>query len=143
MQPHLITVETSIAADVETVWRAYTSPADIMQWNFASDDWCCPSASVDLRSGGKQISRMEAKDGSIGFDFEGTYDVVDPYKSISLILDDGRQSRTSFETSGSETRVTTIFEAEDQNPAEMQRDGWQAILDNFKAYVENHRNTPS
>lgn len=86
---------------------------------------------------------MEAKDGSIGFDFEGTYDVVDPYKSISLILDDGRQSRTSFETSGSETRVTTIFEAEDQNPAEMQRDGWQAILDNFKAYVENHRNTPS
>ncbi len=134
-----ITVETTVAALAATVWSAYTTPDDITQWNFASDDWCCPRADVDLRVGGKQISRMEAKDGSMGFDFEGTYEEIEPHKSITLVLDDGRKARTTFTEQSGETHVETTFDAETQNPVEMQRDGWQAILDNFRAHVERKR----
>ncbi len=136
MTTQTITVETRIAASVQDVWRAYTSPAQITQWNFASDEWCCPHAEVDLRPGGKQTSRMEARDGSMRFDFAGTYEEVDPLKLITLVLDDGRKSRTTFDKTADGTRVKTTFDAEPQNPIEMQRDGWQAILDNFKAHIE-------
>lgn len=131
-----ITVETKVAVPLKDVWSAYTTPDDITQWNFANDDWCCPTAEVDLRPGGKQRSRMEAKDGSMGFDFGGTYEQVEPHKSITLVMDDGRKSHTTFAEDGGKTQVTTTFDAEAKNPIEMQRDGWQAILNNFKAYVE-------
>lgn len=134
-----ITVETTVAAPVKEVWSAYTTPDDITQWNFANDDWCCPRAEVDLRPGGKQVARMEAKDGSMGFEFEGTYEEIEPHKSLTLVLDDGRKSCTTFTGSGDNTHVATTFDAEAQNPIEMQRDGWQAILNNFKAYVEGKR----
>jgi uncharacterized protein YndB with AHSA1/START domain len=139
MTKQQITVETTVAAPVEKVWSAYTTPDDITQWNFANDDWCCPRAEVDLRPGGKQIVRMEAKDGSMGFDFEGTYDEIAPHRVLTLVLDDGRKSRTTFAENNGKTHVSTTFDAEAQNPIEMQRDGWQAILNNFKAHVEgNH-----
>lgn len=131
-----ITVETTIAAPVEQVWRAYTTPSDITQWNAASADWCCPSAEVDLRVGGAYKARMEAKDGSFGFDFEAVYSEVSPHKAITLAMGDGRVARTTFESRGNGTVVTTVFDAEGQNSIEMQRGGWQAILDNFKRYVE-------
>lgn len=139
MTDQKITVETTIAAPVEEVWNAYTSPNDITQWNFANDDWCCPRAEVDLRPGGKQIARMEAKDGSMGFDFEGTYEEVKPNEALTLVLVDGRNSRTTFAGESGKTHVATTFDAETQNPVEMQRDGWQTILNNFKAHVESKR----
>lgn len=131
-----ITVETTIAAPVEQVWRAYTTPSDITQWNAASEDWCCPSAEVDLRVGGAYKARMEAKDGSFGFDFEAVYSEVAPHKVITLAMGDGRVARTTFESRANGTVVTTVFDAEGQNSIEMQRGGRQAILDNFKRYVE-------
>jgi uncharacterized protein YndB with AHSA1/START domain len=106
-----------------------------MQWNFASDDWCCPAAEVDLRPGGIHKARMEARDGSFGFDFAGTYSEVDAHKALTLVLGDGRESRTTFAACDGGTRVETTFDAESQNPVEMQRDGWQAILDSFSAHV--------
>jgi uncharacterized protein YndB with AHSA1/START domain len=136
MNTRKITIDTTIAAPVEEVWRAYTTPADITQWNVASDDWCCPRAEVDFRVGGTHKARMEAKDGSFGFDFEAIYDEVDPPKAITLAMDDGRTARTTFEATGTGTKVTTVFDAEAQNPIEMQRDGWQAILNNFRRHVE-------
>lgn len=139
MTKQQITVETTVAAPVEKVWSAYTTPDDITQWNFANDDWCCPRADVDLRPGGKQIVRMEAKDGSMGFDFEGNYDEIEPHRVLTLVLDDGRKSRTTFAENSGKTHVSITFDAEAQNPIEMQRDGWQAILNNFQAHVEgNH-----
>ncbi|MGB0132401.1 SRPBCC family protein [Dokdonella sp.] len=131
-----ITIETLIAAPVEQVWDAFTTPADIIQWNFASDDWCCPWAEVDLRVGGVHKARMEAKDGSFGFDFEGVYEEVAPNSAVTLAMCDGRKARTTFEPVGSSTRVMTEFDAETENSVEMQRDGWQAILDNFRRHVE-------
>ena len=134
-----ITVETIVAAPLSDVWRAYTTPDAITQWNFANDDWCCPKAEVDLRPGGKQVSRMEAKDGSMGFDFTGTFERIEPHKSITLVLDDGRKSHTTFADLGGKTGVTTTFDAEAQNAIDMQRDGWQAILNNFKSYAERRQ----
>jgi uncharacterized protein YndB with AHSA1/START domain len=136
MAKQKITIESEIAAPVELVWEAHTSPEAITQWNFASNDWCCPSAEADLKVGGKYCARMEAKDGSFAFDFEGVYKEVEPRKAITLVMADGRHARTTFETNGKKTKVKTVFDAEDQNSIEMQRDGWQAILDNFKRYVE-------
>ncbi|TIQ91932.1 MAG: activator of HSP90 ATPase [Mesorhizobium sp.] len=132
-----ITIATTIAAPMERVWQAYTTPGDITRWNFASDDWCCPSAEADLRVGGGYKARMEAKDGSVGFDFEAVYEEVEPYKAIAFAMSDGRKARTTFEAAGDGTKVTTIFDAEAQNSIEMQRDGWQAILNNFGRYVES------
>ena len=140
MSDQQITVETRIAAPRDAVWQAFTTPEGITQWNFASDDWQCPHAEVDLREGGRHTARMEAKDGSMGFDFGGTYREVDPQNALLLEMDDGRLSRTAFaEEDDGITHVTTTFDADDAHPAEMQRAGWQAILDNFRAYVERSR----
>jgi uncharacterized protein YndB with AHSA1/START domain len=131
-----ITISTTVSAPVGRVWQAFTSPTHITRWNFASDTWCCPSAQVDLRVGGAYRARMEAKDGSFGFDFEGVYDEVELGKAITLTMSDGRKARTTFEPIGSGTSVTTVFDAEAQNSVEMQRSDWQAILDNFRKHVE-------
>ena len=130
-----ITVSTTVPGSPSTAWDAYTDPDAITQWNQATDGWCCPSAQVDLRVGGKHTARMEAKDGSEGFDFQGTYEEVDAPNALTLVLDDGRRSRTTFDQDGEETRVTTVFEADDVAPVEMQKQGWQAILDNYREYV--------
>lgn len=136
MTSQKISVETTIDAPVERVWKAYTTPGDITRWNFASDDWCCPNVEADLKVGGAYRARMEAKDGSFGFDFEAVYDEVEPYKAITLAMSDGRKARTTFEPTGSGTKVTTVFDAEEENSVEMQRGGWQAILNNFRTYIE-------
>ena len=133
-----ITVQATIAADGEKVWEYWTKPEHITKWNFASDDWHCPHAENDLRVGGKLTSRMEARDGSFGFDFEGVYDEIIDGKKIVYTIADGRQVVTDFENAGNATKVTTVFDAENENPIDMQRAGWQAILDNFKRYVEGH-----
>jgi uncharacterized protein YndB with AHSA1/START domain len=133
-----ITVETIVNADTRKVWDYYTNPHHIIKWNFASDDWHCPTAENDLRTGGKLRSRMEAKDGSIGFDFEATYNEIVPLRKIVYTIPDGRQAITDFSDSVNKTKVTIQFDAENQNPVEMQRGGWQAILDNFKKYTETH-----
>jgi uncharacterized protein YndB with AHSA1/START domain len=135
-QPEPITIEVVVAASPIEAWRAYTSPDAITQWNFASPDWCCPSAQVDLREGGRHVARMEARDSSFGFDFAATYEEVDTPNALTLRLDDDRRARTTFEAHGAGTRVRTVFDPEATNPADMQRDGWQAILNTFKAYVE-------
>ena len=136
MTKQQITVTTTIAAPIQRVWQAYTTPADITRWNFASDDWCCPSAEADLKVGGQYKARMEAKDGSFGFDFEAVYEELAPNKALTLAMSDGRKARTTFETTGDGTKVATTFDAETENSIEMQRDGWQAILNNFRSYVE-------
>ncbi len=131
-----ITISTTTSASVERAWQAFTTPADITRWNFANDDWCCPNADVDLKVGGAYKARMEAKDKSFGFDFEAVYEEVEPHKAVTLLMSDGRRARTTFEAVGAATKVTTIFDAEAQNSLEMQRNGWQAILDNFRRHIE-------
>lgn len=130
-----ITIEAHVPAPPDVAWRAFTSPDAITAWNFASPDWCCPSALVDLREGGAHCARMEARDGSMGFDFAGTYEEVQPENALTLRLDDGRRARTTFEPEADGTRVRTVFDPETQHSSEMQRDGWQAILDNYAEYV--------
>lgn len=131
-----ITISATTSAPIARVWQAFTTPADITRWNFANEDWCCPRATVDLKVGGAYKARMEAKDGSFGFDFEAVYEEVVPLKAITLAMSDGRRARTTFESASTGTKVTTVFDAEAQNPIEMQRGGWQAILDNFRRHVE-------
>lgn len=133
-----ITIEATVSASLEEVWRSWTRPEYITQWNFASPDWCCPRAVNDLRKGGKYTARMEAKDGSFGFDFEAIYDEVVPLKKIAYTMADGRQAITEFESQGDKVKVTTSFDAEKENPEEMQKEGWQAILNNFKQYAESN-----
>jgi len=133
-----ITVEATVKAPVEKVWQFWSGPEHIMQWNSASPDWHTTRAENDLREGGKFSARMEAKDGSFGFDFGGIYDTVKANQLIESTLGDGRKIVTSFEDNGNETKVTETFDAEGTNPIEMQRGGWQAILDNFKKYAETH-----
>lgn len=135
-QPVFITVETTIDAPVDKVWDFWTSPDHITKWNSASDDWHTPWAKNDLKIGGNFSSRMEAKDGSFGFEFGGTYDDIKTHELIAYTLGDGRTVRVDFSANGTETRVVETFQAEDQNPAEMQQTGWQAILNNFKNYTE-------
>ena len=130
-----ITIETVVSAPTQAAWDAYTSPEAITAWNQASPDWCCPSASVDLQPGGRHVARMEARDGSMGFDFGGTYERVDAPIALDLRLEDGRLVRTRFEPEGEGTRVTSTFDPEAEHPVEMQRAGWQAILDSYAAYV--------
>jgi uncharacterized protein YndB with AHSA1/START domain len=132
----IIAIESTIQASVEKVWDFWTYPDHIVKWNNASADWHTPRAENDLRVGGRFLSRMEARDGSSGFDFTGTYTKVEPLKQISYTLDDGRKVQASFVSMGNVTMVKETFEAEETNTAEMQRNGWQAILDNFKKYVE-------
>ncbi|MEO5501793.1 MAG: SRPBCC family protein [Ginsengibacter sp.] len=131
-----ITIETTINAPVEKVWKCWTTPEDIMKWNNASPDWHTPSVKNDLRKGGKFIARMEAKDGSMGFDFAGTYDEVSLNKNISFTLEDNRKVTVIFSSSANSTRLVESFETESTNSEELQRTGWQSILDNFKKYVE-------
>lgn len=133
-----ITIQSTILAEIEKVWDYYTRPEHITNWNFASDDWCCPKAENDLRVGGKMSYRMEAKDGSFGFDLEAVYDEVIEHKRIVYTMSDGREVSTNFESSNGSTKVTTVFDAETENPVEMQKSGWQTILNNFKKYVESN-----
>ena len=133
-----ITVEAIVKAPVEKVWKFWAGPEHIMQWCNASPDWHAPRAENDLREGGKFLTRMEAKDGSFGFEFGGIYDVVKTNQLIEYTMEDGRRVVVSFESNGNETHVTETFDAEGTNPIEMQRGGWQAILDNFKSYTETH-----
>lgn len=133
-----VTVETRVLAPVEKTWRYFTEPEHIIKWNAASDDWHTPRAANDLRAGGKFAARMEARDGSEGFDFEGIYDDVVPQQKIAYTMSDGRKVVVMFAAKGEETKVTETFDTEDQNPLELQRAGWQATLDRFKQYVESH-----
>ncbi|HEU4716739.1 MAG TPA: SRPBCC family protein [Bacteroidia bacterium] len=134
--PVSITVRTVISAPVSRVWECFTQPQHITRWNFAVPEWHCPAAENDLRPGGKFSWRMEAKDGSFGFDFAGTYTDVRPNELIAYTIGDGRKVHVTFMTDGDSTEVTETFEAESQNPVEMQRGGWQAILDNFRKHAE-------
>jgi uncharacterized protein YndB with AHSA1/START domain len=131
-----LTVETVVKGDLNAVWRAWNSPEDIKQWNAASDDWHTTKSAVDLREGGRFSARMEAKDGSEGFDFEGTYTRVVPQKLIEYRLGDGRNVQVQFTPTADGVLVRETFEAESENTPEVQRQGWQAILDNFARHVE-------
>ena len=133
-----ITVQATISANTKKVWDFYTKPEHITKWNFASDDWHCPKAENDMSVGGKYSARMEAKDGSFGFDFEAIYDEVADKEKFTYTMGDGRQATTSFKSLNDTTSITITFDAENENPVEMQKGGWQAILDNFKKYVENN-----
>jgi uncharacterized protein YndB with AHSA1/START domain len=133
-----ITVESTIKAPLEKVWNYWTLPEHIVHWNFASDDWCSPRAENDLRVGGKFMSRMEAKDGSYGFDFSGEYTQVKPRELIEYTMADGRKVIIDFTENGGETKLVETFEAEDTHSIDLQRGGWQSILDNFKKYVETN-----
>ncbi len=131
-----ITVETVVNAALDKVWDAWNSPEDIKQWNTAQDDWHTTRSSVDLREGGKFLARMEAKDGSVGFDFEGTYTRVVPHEAIEYRMSDGREVQVEFRERADGVLVRETFDAETENTPELQRTGWQAILDNFGRYVE-------
>lgn len=136
-----ITVEATVEAPIEKVWDFWILPEHITKWNNPSDDWHTPRAENDLRAGGRFVSRMEAKDGSSGFDFGGTYDEVKKHERIAYTLDDGRKVEVRFSEDGNTTLVTETFEPEDINSREMQQSGWQAILDNFKKYTETKSDT--
>ncbi|MDF9839811.1 MULTISPECIES: SRPBCC family protein [unclassified Paenibacillus] len=131
-----VTVQAVIQAPVEKVWTYWTEPVHITKWNQASEDWHAPKAENDLRIGGTFVTRMEAKDGSMGFDFGGTYDVVKQHEAIGYTMGDGRRVDIAFVDKGSETEVIETFDLESTHSAEMQQAGWQAILDHFKAYTE-------
>ena len=133
-----ITVETAVAAPIEQVWRAYTTPADIKQWNAASDDWHTTAATVDLREGGAFSSRMEAKDGSFGFDFAGTYTKIVEHKLIEYSFGD-RKAQVEFIPDPKGVVVRVTFDSEETHSIEQQQSGWQAILDNFARHVEAKR----
>ncbi len=134
-----IRVETVVNARLQQVWDAWNNPADITQWNAASEDWHTTQSSVDLREGGSFTARMEAKDGSAGFDFEGTYTRVVPKRAIEYRMSDGREVAIEFVEGDDGVVVSETFDAETSNPPELQRQGWQAILDNFARHVETKR----
>jgi uncharacterized protein YndB with AHSA1/START domain len=133
-----ITVETNVAAPIAQVWRAYTTPEDIKLWNAASDDWHTPAATVDLREGGAFSSRMEAKDGSMGFDFAGTYTKIVEHKLIEYSFGD-RTAEVEFTPGPNGVGVHVTFDSEPTHSIEQQREGWQAILNNFARHVEAKR----
>lgn len=133
-----ISVETVVASPMSDVWAAYTTPEDIKQWNAASDDWHTTASTVDLREGGQFSSRMEAKDGSFGFDFAGTYTKIVPHQLIEYAFGD-RTAQIEFAETAAGSSVRVTFEAETTHPVEMQQQGWQAILNNFKRHVEAGR----
>jgi len=136
MENNAITIETTVNSPVEKVWEFWTNPEHITQWSFASPDWHTPYADNDLRVGGQFKSTMAAKDGSMSFDFGGTYTTVNPLKKIEYTLGDGRKVSITFDALSENTHITETFDPESINPIEMQRGGWQAILDNFKKYTE-------
>ena len=131
-----ITVQSTVKAPVEKVWQLWTGPEHITQWNSASPDWHTPFAENDLRVGGKFAARMEAKDGSFGFDFGGVYDEVKPHELIAYTIGDGRKVEVHFTGNGGETKIVETFDSENTHSVDMQRSGWQAILDNFRNYAE-------
>ncbi|HMS65622.1 MAG TPA: SRPBCC family protein [Ignavibacteria bacterium] len=133
----IIVIEALIKAPIEKIWDNWTGPEHIVNWNNASDDWHTTRAENDLKVGGKFNSHMAAKDGSMGFDFEGVYTEVKKNECIEYILGDDRKVKIEFIKEGDKYRIREAFEAESSNPVEMQRDGWQAILDNFKKYTES------
>ena len=133
----IITIEVTVEAPVDKVWNYWTIPDDIIHWNSASDDWHTPKVANDLRVNGTFSFRMESKDGKMGFDFKGLYKQVIPNKLIQYKIDDGRLVTIEFETINNFTKITESFEAETEHPVEMQRIGWQLILNNFKKYVES------
>lgn len=137
MSKTTITVEATIKAPVDKVWKFWNEPEHITQWAFASPDWHAPYADNDLRKDGKFKTTMAAKDGSFSFDFEGVYSKVETNKAIEYAMADGREVKIQFIAQGNETKVIETFDPEDQNPHEMQKGGWQAILDNFKNHTEN------
>ncbi|MEN9852085.1 MAG: hypothetical protein RI996_28 [Candidatus Parcubacteria bacterium] len=141
-----ITTEITLNAELEEVWNQYTNPESIKGWAFASETWECPYAENDLRAGGRFVTRMQAKDKSFGFDFTGIYTEVDHLQKISYTMDKapdeeiGRECEITFKALGENTtQVVVVFDSENQNPIEMQKAGWQAILENFKKYVETHK----
>jgi len=132
-----IQISAHILADIETVWHCYTQPEHITKWNQASEDWHTPHAETDLQTGGQFIQRMEAKDGSMGFDFKGTYDVVQPFSQIAYHMEDGRKVSVAFIETETGTHVTLAFDPEFENSFELQYAGWSAIMESFRSYVEN------
>lgn len=138
MSTTIITVSADIAASPATVWEAYNNPEDIKQWNQASPDWHCPSSENDLREGGRFRNTMAAKDGSFSFDFSGVYTRIVPYKLVEYTLDDNRRVSVNFVETEKGATITTSFEAEDQHPVDLQREGWQLILNSFKNHTEHN-----
>jgi uncharacterized protein YndB with AHSA1/START domain len=136
MHTTAFTVTAFVEGTIEQVWDKWTNPQHIIHWNFASDDWCCPRASNDLVVGGKFNWRMESKDGNMGFDFEGVFTAIEPYKQIEYVLADERTIAVHFEEVTGGIQVTEIVDPEHENPVEMQQAGWQAILNNFKRHAE-------
>ena len=132
----VVTIESTVNAPVEKVWNYWTAPEHITQWNTAIDTWHSPRAENELRVGGKFMARMEAKDGSMGFDFGGVYDEVKTNDTIRFTMSDGRKVHVQFTPQGNATKIVESFDAESQNPVDFQKAGWQSILDNFKKYVE-------
>ncbi|HCT31324.1 MAG TPA: polyketide cyclase [Bacteroidales bacterium] len=135
-----ITVQATVNLPIDKVWEFWTNPKHIIRWNSASDDWHTPRAENDLRVGGKFLARMESKDGTMGFDFEGIYTDVKPNKLIAYKLADEREISVEFESVNNATHIIETFDAETENTLELQRQGWQAILDNFKRYAEGIKN---
>lgn len=137
MEDGKITVEITVNKDLDFVWNSWTQPDHIFKWNHASDDWHTVRALNELKVGGKFFYRMEAKDGSFGFDFESNYELVNEKQELTYIMSDGRRATTIFQSKETETKVTTTFDPENENPIELQKAGWQAILNNFKTYAES------
>ncbi len=133
---NFISISVSVNAKAEKAWDYWTKPEHIVNWNHASDDWHTPRATVDLKVGGHFMSRMEAKDGSFGFDFTGQYVAIDNQKLIEYEIIGGRTVKIEFKTVENQTEISQTFQAEDENSLEMQRQGWQAIMNNFKKYIE-------
>ncbi len=134
-----ITVKANISAERKKVWNYYTEPEHITRWNYAIDSWHCPHAANDMRVGGRYIARMESRDGKVGFDFEGIYDEIEEGESFTYTMPDGRKVKVNFsETGNLNQEVSVTFDPEKEHSVEMQREGWQAILNNFKNYTEKN-----
>lgn len=131
----MIEITAELTCDIATAWACWTLPEHVTEWNFAGDDWCCPWCENELRVGGRICSRMEARDGSMGFDFGSTYDVVEPNARLRLTMDDGSRWEVLFTSAASGCQVTQRFEPEQQNDPGLQRQGWQMILDRFASYA--------
>ena len=138
MEKIFIEVQVNVEASLGKVWECWNGPEHIVNWNFASDDWCAPQAAVDLKPGGQFVCRMESKDGTVGFDFKGIYDVIKPMELIEYTLEDDRTVRIEFKERENGVQLIEKFEAEHENSVELQQAGWQAILNNFKQYVESN-----
>lgn len=133
-----ITITRTVSAPIEAVWNCWTDPEHITKWAFASDDWECPKAENDVRVGGTSLTTMAAKDGSASFDIVSTYTAVEPHKQIAYTMEDGREVIINFVNTDGGVEITQSFDPESENPREMQRQGWQSILDNFARYAESH-----